>query len=244
MLTCTLDTSSPVAVVTLSGRLTVTTTVEARVAFHKALAVHPAAVIVDLDGVVVADDIALTVLSTFARAASEWPGCPVVISGPTRDVVRDLDRMGISRATPVYADRGRALNALQELRAPRRFRSMITAVPTATALARDVVRRACSGTGLIELTDDAELIVTEMVGNVVRHVGGTMELAVIVRDRFLHLSVRDESPVRPRRGMPDPETGEGGRGLLLVEAVAAGWGTSEVPGGKVVWATLRIPRRG
>ena len=43
---------------------------------------------------------------------------------------------------------------------------------------------------------------------------------------------------------PDPETGEGGRGLLLVEAVASGWGTSDVADGKIVWATLRIHRHG
>jgi serine/threonine-protein kinase RsbW len=32
---------------------------------------------------------------------------------------------------------------------------------------------------------------------------------------------------------------ENGRGLLLVAALAAQWGWTEVPGGKTVWAALR-----
>jgi len=244
MLTWTLDTSDPVAVVSLSGHLTVSTTVEVRSALHKALAVHPTAVLVDVGALRVGEDIALTVLSSFARTAAEWPGCPVAIAAAGQELGNDLDRLGISRAVPVYTDRAEALAALCGLRAPRRFRSMIAAVPSATAIARDVVRRACTGAGVPELADDAELIVTELAGNAVRHVGGTMELLVTVRDRYLHIAVRDESRVKPRRSLPDQDTGEGGRGLLLVDAIASGWGTSEVTGGKVVWATLRIKRGG
>jgi anti-sigma regulatory factor (Ser/Thr protein kinase) len=92
------------------------------------------------------------------------------------------------------------------------------------------------------LTDDAELIITELVSNAVRHVGGQLDLMVALRERFLHLSVRDTSPVTPRLTLPDPDTGAGGRGLLLVDCVAAGWGSIVGPGGKVVWATVRRKR--
>ncbi|GIJ44546.1 hypothetical protein Val02_14320 [Virgisporangium aliadipatigenens] len=244
MLSCAIDASAPIAVVSLSGALSMSSSVDARSVLHKALAAHPTAVLVDVDGLTVDEDIALTVLSTFGRVAAEWPGCPVVISGSSRTVRRDLERMGINRVVPLYDDRAEAEAALGDLRTPRRFRSMIAATPAATATARDVVRRACTDAGLPALADDAELIVTELVGNVIRHVGGTMELMVSARERFLHLAVRDGSPVKPKRVLPDPETGEGGRGLLLVDAVASGWGTSEISDGKVVWATLRIHRHG
>jgi len=58
-------------------------------------------------------------------------------------------------------------------------------------------------------------------------------------NRFLHVSVRDASPVPPTRQIPDAYTG-GGRGLILIDALAASWGTTQVAGGKVVWATLRL----
>jgi anti-sigma regulatory factor (Ser/Thr protein kinase) len=139
-------------------------------------------------------------------------------------------------------DRAAALAAVAGLQVVRRFRRTLPSTPSATTIARDLVRSACEASGLAQLVDAAELIITELVANVVRHVGGTMEIAVIVRERFLHISVRDRSPVRPERGLPDPDTGEGGRGLLLVDAVASGWGTSEAADGKVVWTTLRIHR--
>jgi hypothetical protein len=33
---------------------------------------------------------------------------------------------------------------------------------------------------------------------------------------------------------------EGGRGLLLLDALAAGWGSTVLDDGKVVWATVRV----
>ncbi len=43
-------------------------------------------------------------------------------------------------------------------------------------------------------------------------------------------------------GSPEPQppstTREGGRGLLIVSALAKAWGIDPAPGGKVVWAEL------
>jgi anti-sigma regulatory factor (Ser/Thr protein kinase) len=85
-------------------------------------------------------------------------------------------------------------------------------------------------------------VVTELVSNAVRHAGGDLELMIALREHFLHVSVRDDSPDQPRRILADPGTGEGGRGLILLDAVATNWGSMPVPQGKVVWATLRIRR--
>jgi hypothetical protein len=74
----------------------------------------------------------------------------------------------------------------------------------------------------------------------VRYAGGDLQLAVVLGPRFLHLSVRDGSPVPPVQTRPDLGTGPGGRGLILVGALAARWGSTPTADGKVVWATLKL----
>ena len=53
--------------------------------------------------------------------------------------------------------------------------------------------------------------------------------------------VWDASPHAPVRAEVDGEA-ESGRGLMLVEAISAQWGTSANPsGGKTVWALIAAP---
>jgi anti-sigma regulatory factor (Ser/Thr protein kinase)/anti-anti-sigma regulatory factor len=242
MLTYELTASGPATVVRLAGQLGLATVTDARTALHKALAGQPSAIVVDLSDMVVLDDIALTVLSAFGRIAGDWPGCPVLVSATDPIVRRDLDRMAISRTIPVYRDRQVALAAAQAVQVPRRYRQTLPPTVDASTSARQLVRDACLAWDLPHLVDDVELVVTEIVSNAVRHVGGMMELMVTMRERYVHVSVRDGSPVKPVRVLPDLDSGEGGRGLILIDAVATGWGATEVADGKVVWATLRTRR--
>jgi anti-sigma regulatory factor (Ser/Thr protein kinase) len=85
------------------------------------------------------------------------------------------------------------------------------------------------------------MIVTELVANGIEHAGTPMRLSVAHRSRHLHLALRDESPLPVRSG-DGADDRESGRGLLIVEGLAAAWGCVYTPGGKVVWATLRLRR--
>ncbi|WP_333492496.1 ATP-binding protein [Streptomyces camelliae] len=50
---------------------------------------------------------------------------------------------------------------------------------------------------------------------------------------------RGDRPLQPRTPAP---TAESGRGLLLVDALAADWGSAPYPpSGKTVWACLPLP---
>jgi anti-anti-sigma regulatory factor/anti-sigma regulatory factor (Ser/Thr protein kinase) len=229
-------------VVRLIGRLDLSTTVDARTALHKALAAQPTAIVIDLSEVVITEEITLTVFPAFARTASDCPGCPVLIFAPDPDVRRKLDRLAISRTVPVYPDRAAALTVAGQVPVPSRQRSAVPATKAALPLARRLVREACLTWRLPYLIENGELIITELVSNAVLHAGAPVEVMLTLRDRFLHLSVHDGSPVKPVRVLPDPDTGAGGRGLILIEAVAAGWGATTLADGKVVWATLRIKR--
>jgi len=95
------------------------------------------------------------------------------------------------------------------------------------------------------LGDDAELLVSEVVANVVRHAGTEAQLTVRVGAHGLRVEVEDHSPRLPTIPCSftdgDPDLREAGRGLALVETVAQAWGVERSGDGKVVWFELMDP---
>ena len=86
--------------------------------------------------------------------------------------------------------------------------------------------------------EDAELAVTELLGNALRHGRPPVELEVTWTDAGVLVSVADGQPMLRRKAWPAPTTAESGRGLQLLDAVSRSWGCDTVPGGKRVWALL------
>jgi hypothetical protein len=138
----------------------------------------------------------------------------------------------------------------------------LTAVSSAVPRARRRTREMLWEWKLDFLADDAELVVSELAGNAIaatraaadpagapshasgdgggpgpgivwlRMLGGPSRLLILMRDGVL------APPVLSDHVCAD---GEGGRGLLLVDALAARWHWYHPPrphGGKVVWALL------
>jgi len=100
---------------------------------------------------------------------------------------------------------------------------------------------------LTELEDSAVLVLSELVTNAVTHAGSPRGREIETRffrlsDGRLRIEVHDAGDDRPvlRR---TSDTDEGGRGLLLVDAVTAHqWGVSSRAGvGKLVWAVCAAP---
>ncbi|MEU0603975.1 ATP-binding protein [Streptomyces sp. NPDC006393] len=92
-----------------------------------------------------------------------------------------------------------------------------------------------------ETVDDGRLIVSELVGNAIRHAPEawiTLNLMQI-GDRLL-VEVTDGSAARPvvrRAGLQE----EQGRGMHLVQAMASAWGARrDGPGRKTTWCTLPV----
>ena len=239
-LRCALESRSPVALIRASGQLSITTSPELRAFLQKALAEQPEGIAIDVSELTVDDDLALTVFTAFASSAAEWSACPVVLYAPTRAFAEAVDRLAIDRTVPVYPSRAGALAAIAEAPPVRWYRRRLSASPTAAAVAREVVAEACKAWALPHLLDDAEVAITELVANAVQHAGGDLRLTVTRGQRFLHLSLRDGSPVVPVTRLPDPYRGEGGRGMILIDALATAWGSTPTSDGKVVWATLRL----
>jgi anti-sigma regulatory factor (Ser/Thr protein kinase) len=85
---------------------------------------------------------------------------------------------------------------------------------------------------------DAQLAVTELLGNALRHGRPPIDVDVSWSDAGVLVSVADGQPALQRNGWPPASTSESGRGLQLVDAVSRSWGCDAVPGGKRVWALL------
>jgi anti-sigma regulatory factor (Ser/Thr protein kinase) len=120
--------------------------------------------------------------------------------------------------------------------------------------ARHFVREMLSSWGLPDLSDDAEMIIGELVVNAVRHGLRTaspraaaragrgdysLRLCMLRRHHEIMMAVVDPSNEAPQPRQAD-WTGESGRGLQIVGALAHVWGWSPMEGnGKAVWAVLR-----
>jgi hypothetical protein len=106
--------------------------------------------------------------------------------------------------------------------------------PTAARAARSYARERLARWGLEGIEGETELIVSELVGNAIRHAKGPIRLRLI-HSTSLICEVYDGSLTTPhiRRAT---ENDEGGRGLQLVAAVAQRWGARYLDDGKCIWA--------
>ncbi len=112
----------------------------------------------------------------------------------------------------------------------------LPAEPTAVSRARRLVRGTLADWGAEELTDTAELLVSELVTNAVRYASAPIGVRLTLGDLLL-VEISDPLPDPPRErhaGAGD----EGGRGLELVRRLALRWGARAEGLGKVVWFEL------
>ncbi|MCW5250317.1 SpoIIE family protein phosphatase [Streptomyces sp. SHP 1-2] len=115
--------------------------------------------------------------------------------------------------------------------------------PAALGGARRTIRTAARVWGLGRHADDIALVADELITNVLLHTEGFAVVTLrLLSDtaRRLRVEVEDSSSALPRRREAG-ENGMTGRGLLLVETLADGWGVEARGGGKCVWAEFALP---
>jgi anti-sigma regulatory factor (Ser/Thr protein kinase) len=101
---------------------------------------------------------------------------------------------------------------------------------------RRVVADLCGGLTAAD-RDDVVLCVSELVTNAVLHARTAGVLRLFVGADGVRIEVDDESPAPPR--LSTEHRVAGGRGLHIVDQLAASWGHASRPGGKTVWAEVR-----
>ncbi|MGW2488644.1 ATP-binding protein [Streptomyces sp. NPDC001606] len=123
--------------------------------------------------------------------------------------------------------------------------------PQTAERGRKLVRDALGAWHLDDLTEPAQLIISELVANAARHTPCRSIRLLIERPtaRRVHIGVVDRAPSRlPALGPADADS-ESGRGLLLIDALAERWGYTLLgshprrgPWGKETWAELKATR--
>ncbi|KAA0935309.1 MULTISPECIES: ATP-binding protein [Streptomyces] len=116
--------------------------------------------------------------------------------------------------------------------------------PGAVRTARTAVRQQLRAWDLDTVSDVAELLVSELVTNALRHATGPIGVRLVrpsgpAGTLLVEVSDPLPDPPRERAARPDDETG---RGLQLVANSSCRWGTR--PGrerGKTVWFELALP---
>jgi len=115
-----------------------------------------------------------------------------------------------------------------------------TAEPAEVAALRRVMRLHLRIWGLYDIADDAQLCVSELVSNVVNHVGiGTpATLAVSMMDTRLRIEVHDPDTRALPTLIAKECDAEEGRGMALVDALAVRWGVEFQGDRKSTWCEL------
>src|ERR1022692_4749069 len=122
----------------------------------------------------------------------------------------------------------------------RAWRMTLPPVGPAAGQARRATSEMLAAWGIGHLEEPAVLLVSELVGNVVRHASVSrlpLELRLETAGTWLRIEVLDADP-RPPQPRTPAELDESGFGFVLVEALADKWGVSPASTGKTVWAEL------
>ncbi|MBC9711461.1 ATP-binding protein [Streptomyces sp. TRM66268-LWL] len=150
----------------------------------------------------------------------------------------------VPRWSPAVEDE-RALKALELFGNPTEDEVPLPSRPesagTARRLAQLVVLRHW---GLSpQVAEAVVLLVSELVGNAVRHTGArSFGLRMLRRRGWIRVEVRDPSRGLPCL-MPVHEMDTSGRGLFLVDKLSDRWGVDLLPRGKTTWFEMRISDR-
>ena len=112
-------------------------------------------------------------------------------------------------------------------------------VPVNVRAAREFVAGALEDEGYRGDTDTVLLLVSELVTNAVRHAATPFEILVDVQHEGVRVEVIDDDAEHPPEVQhPRPEE-TNGRGLLIVDELAAGWGSEPLDErSKSVWFTF------
>lgn len=90
------------------------------------------------------------------------------------------------------------------------------------------------------VSDDVQLVVSELVTNSLHAGSSSLEVTVAIDDTYVRVGLADDAPGEPTPRRAEPRDAHG-RGLAIVAALAADWGVRRLGHGKEVWATVAIP---
>ncbi|MFI6349961.1 ATP-binding protein [Streptomyces sp. NPDC050560] len=149
-----------------------------------------------------------------------------------------------ARWSPAVEDE-QALGAIEEYGNPAEREVQLVSRPQSAAVARRLAQMVVLRQwGLSpKTTEEVVLLVSELVGNAVRHTGARVFGLRMLRGRArIRVEVTDPSSSLPCL-MPVRAHDVSGRGLFLVDHYADRWGVDLLPRGKTTWFEMRVTER-
>ena len=99
----------------------------------------------------------------------------------------------------------------------------------------------------VDVVDEAEIVVSELVSNAIRHArplaDGNLRVHWKVKAGVVEVEVTDGGSDSTPRPAPRTVWAASGRGLRIVRSLAHEWGVSEDRHGTTVWASVGGPSR-
>ena len=157
---------------------------------------------------------------------------------------RGAGRATAARWSPAVEDE-RAHQALELFGNPTEHEVPLPSRPESAATARRLAQVVALRQWQLgpKVTEDTVLLVSELVGNAVRHTGARVfGLHMRRRPGWIRVELRDPSRGLPCL-MPVQETDISGRGLFLVDKLSDRWGVDLLPRGKTTWFEMRVVDR-
>lgn len=225
-------------VLTVDGVLDAETYVPLRETIVSATLDEPPALIVDITGLSVREDLAWAVFTSARWQIAEWPDVPIGLVTHHEQDRHSLHRNGITRHVPAYATLESAfaeLTADGQRRYRRRARASIAAQHTSIRRCRELTAQWLAEWARTDFTHVASLIAAELV-----------EAALAATDKAFTLRLETDgstvSVVVQHVGIANPVRRESNRdnvsGLDLVAANSRGWGTYTTLSGNTMWAVV------
>jgi len=124
-------------------------------------------------------------------------------------------------------------------------------VPWKLSSGRDVRHVLVSALSALEVDEtvvgEAEIVISELVGNAVRHArplpDGMIRVSWTVRGDVVEVEVTDGGGPTTPRPAPRALLSVSGRGLRIVRGLAHEWGVHDDRAGRTVWVALGGPSR-
>jgi anti-sigma regulatory factor (Ser/Thr protein kinase) len=119
----------------------------------------------------------------------------------------------------------------------------LASLPDAPSCGRLLVQRYLSAWGIAHMIDEAQLVMSELLTNAVKASAEFTTIQIrlaVLGGTSLLIEVQDCNPEPPVLKDAAGDN-EGGRGLMIVDALCERWGYHPAHGSKAVWAELLIP---
>jgi hypothetical protein len=237
------DSTVGIAVVTLTGAVSLSAVPRIRDTLMKCIAEQPSAIVVDLSLARLEQAYALNVFSMVARRAALWSGVQLIlVSGAAFDGRLSLAAQTLGRFVRICPTLPQARAAAR--RAPLRRLAVMILPPSEASphTARTYVTDVCTTWGCTTLLDDAVLVANELVSTALHRSAGDLILRLELRRDLLTVAVTDDCPDPPDvTALPGGPPVDPIRIRILSELAKACGSSPTRNGDRINWAVLRDP---